>query len=63
MSVKAPNTAIDQLELFRPPAHRLLWEDVPECIKAEVRKLVAQMLRTHEEVNTTERPVKEVNDD
>jgi hypothetical protein len=47
MPSKARNTAIEQLELFRPPPRRTLWSDLPEPVKQEVRQLVAQMFIGH----------------
>jgi len=63
MPVRTRRTATDQMELFCPPVHRPLWNDLPERVKAELRELVAQILRTHAEANATVKVEKEVSDD
>jgi hypothetical protein len=62
MPVKAKRDAVEQLELFRPPPQRPLWNALPDHVRSDVRDLVAQMLREHVE-RSAKGDEAEVNDD
>ena len=63
MPAKTTNVAAEQLELFRPPPTRPLWDDLPEDVRREACERITQMLRKHMEGNAVIETDKEDSDE